>query len=139
MEIDEFAKTANAHDWLEEPVGFSIDVEAALGWPPIAFKHTSQPPKSRDDMVFELEWIGGGQTMADLSADFFRAYGRFAEEAQFIARKVDAPHVVYEVVVGDERHGHRATFRIGGDQTARMVAWYLKNAREVRKLPIRKL
>ncbi len=60
MEIDEFAKTANAHDWLEEPVGFSIDVEAALGWPPIAFKYTSQPPKSRDDMV-PLPLVAGQQ------------------------------------------------------------------------------
>jgi len=103
-----------------------MDVDAAAFRPPRTFRVTSKPPRSVDDMVFELEWTGTSENMADLCADFFRFYGWFAEKTQFIDRKVDRRQVVFTVIVGDERHGHRATFRVGGDRTARAVDSYLR-------------
>ena len=134
MNIDEFAKTVRRQGWLEEPVGFSMDVDAATSWPPRTFRVTSDPPKSVENMVFDLEWTGTGENMADLAADFFRLYGWFAEETQFIDRKVDGRQVVFTVIVGGERHGHKATFRVGGDHTARVVDSYLRIVAENKKL-----
>ena len=126
MNIEEFARAARGHGWLEEPVGFSMDVEAAAFRSPKTFRVTSDPPRSVENMVFELEWTGTSENMADLCADFFRFYGWFAEKTQFIDRKVDGRQVVFTMIVGDKRHGHRATFRVGGDRTARVVDSYLR-------------
>jgi hypothetical protein len=134
LNIEEFAITARRQGWLEEPVGFSMDVDAATSWPPKTFRVTSDPPRSVEDIVFELEWTGTGETMADLAADFFRFYGRFAEKTQFIDRKVDGRLMMFTVIVGNERHGHRATFRVGGDRTARVVESYLRIVEETNKL-----
>ena len=137
MNIEEFAKTARGQGWLEEPVGFSMDVEAAAFRSPKTFRVTSDPPRSVENMVFELEWTGTSENMADLCADFFALYGWFAEKTQFIDRKVDGRQVVFTVVVGDERHGHKATFRVGGDRTARVVDSYLRIVEENKNLRTR--
>ena len=137
MNIEEFAQLAKQQAWLEEPVGFSMDVDAATYRTPKTFRVTSDPPKSVEKMVFDLEWTGAGENMADLSADFFRLYGWFAEQTQFIDRKVDGRQVVFTVTVGEERHGHKATFRVGGDNTRRVVESYLRIVEENKKLRTR--
>ena len=130
MNIEEFARIAGRKAWREEPVGFAIDVDAATSWPPTSFRVTKDPPESVEEMVFELEWTGTGENMAALCADFFRFYGWFAEETQFIDRTVEGRLVVFTVIVGNQRHGHRAAFRVGGDSTARIVESYLRNVEE---------
>ncbi len=115
-------------------MGFSMDVDAATYRTPQTFRVTSDPPKSVEKMVFELEWAGTGENMAALSADFFRLYGWFAEQTQFIDRQVDGRQVVFTVIVGEKRHGHRATFRVGGEHAARIVASYLRIVEENKKL-----
>jgi hypothetical protein len=137
LNIEEFAKTARGQGWLEEPVGFSMDVDAAAFRSPKTFRVTSDPPRSVENMVFELEWSGTGENMADLCADFFRFYGWFAEQTQFIDRKVEGRQVVFTVIVGNERHGHIATFRVAGDHTSRIVESYLRIVEENKKLRIR--
>jgi hypothetical protein len=130
LNIEEFARIARREAWLEEPVGFAMDVDAAASWPPKSFRVTSVPPESVQELVFELEWTGTGENMAALCADFFRFYGWFAEETQFIDRKVEGRVVVFTVIVGNQRHGHRAAFRGGGDSTTRLVGSYLRNVEE---------
>ncbi len=111
-----------------------MDVDAAAFRTPRTFKVTSDPPRSVENMVFELEWTGTGENMADLCADFFRFHGWFAEKTQFIDRKVDGRQVVFSVIVGEERHGHKATFRVGGDHTERIVDSYLRIVKENKDL-----
>ena len=124
MNLDELTRIARREDWIEESVGFSMEVDAAADWPPRSFRITSDPTKFPETLPLKLEWLGGGDTLRDLEADFFRFYGRFAEEAQFISRKIDGSNIVYDVIVGTRTHGHRATFRIGGPSVARVIASY---------------
>lgn len=63
-------------------IEFAIDVDGAAASNPRAFRLTSEPPTSSDAMVFELGGFGRGETLAELDADLFRFYGRFAENAQ---------------------------------------------------------
>jgi hypothetical protein len=96
MDLDKFAAIARASEWLEEPLGFSMDVDHAVYTESEAFKMmTPGRAQSREAMVFELEWLGQD-----------------------------------EVTVGGEGHGHRATFRITGERTARVVARYDQIMRE---------
>jgi hypothetical protein len=132
MNLDEFTRIARQTDWLEESVGFSMDVDAAADWPPRSFRITSDPAKFPETMPLDLEWLGVGDALRDVEADFFRFYGRFAEEAQFINRKIEGSNIVYEVILGTRRHGHRAAFRIGGPNVARVIASYERVRSEIR-------
>lgn len=131
MDLDKFAAIARASEWLEEPLGFSMDVDHAVYTESKAFKMmTPGRAQTREAMVFELEWLGQGDALADVDADFFRMYGKVAEDAQFVSRKTEGQVILYEVTVGGAGHGHRATFRITGGRVARVIARYDQIMRE---------
>jgi hypothetical protein len=133
MDLDNFAAIARGIDWLEEPLGFSMDVDHAVYTESKTFKMMAPGrPQSREAMVFELEWLGQGDALSDVDADFFRMYGKVAEDSQFVTRRTEGQVVLYQVTLGDESHGHRATFRIAGPRIARVVARYEQARREIR-------
>src|SRR5688572_28540567 len=132
MDLDKFAAIARGKDWLEEPLGFSMDVDHAVYTESKAFKMVAPGRhQSGEAMVFELEWLGQGDGLSDVDADFFRMYGKVAEESQFVSRWTEGPVVLYQVTLGDAGHGHRATFRIAGPRTARVVARYEEARRDI--------
>ena len=122
MELSEFAQKAQTTTWFEdEQTGFHMDVDAALASETEAFRWSPEPA-DMSSLVFEIEWIGEGTTLSDVDRDFFRVYGRFAEEAQYVRRAIETKAVVYYVTLGDENHGHRAAFRLIGMHVAQVLA-----------------
>ena len=110
--------------WLEQDqVGFHMDVDAALSAESACFRWDFQPPDTIKSMVFEIEWIGDGDTLSDINRDFYRVCGRFTETAQFISRSVEADQIRYDVVIGDAAHGHIATFKVVGETAAGVARW----------------
>src|SRR3989337_60961 len=109
-----------------------MDVDHAVSTSRTFKMMTPGRPQSREAMLFELEWLGRGDGLSDVDADFFRMYGKVAEESQFVSRWTEGQVVLYQVTLGDERHGHRATFRIAGPRTARVVTRYEQAGREIR-------
>ena len=126
MNIDDFAKAARSSAWTDDDIGYSMDVDAAVSWERDRFTLISAPLAGGEPQVFRLEWIGEGTTLSDVQGDFFRLYGRFAEEAQFISRTVQSMEVTYEVLVGTPEHGHRAEFVVTGPRVAVVASGYLK-------------
>src|SRR5687768_6755450 len=101
MELAEFAQKAESPAWFEdEQTGFHIDVDGALASESEAFRRSFEPADTVSSLVFEIEWIGEGSALADVDRDFFRLYGRFAEEAQYIRRAIETAAVVYHVTLG---------------------------------------
>ena len=134
MNIEEFTKAVHRKTWADATIAFSMDVDAAADWEKHLFRLTSAPFDETEELRFELEWIGEGTALADIDRDFYRLYGRVAEECQFISRSVTSRGVVYEVLVGTAEHGHDAQFHITGGRAAAVVQSYLKirSERQVR-------
>ncbi len=128
MNIEEFTKASRRRTWTDATNAFSIDVDAAADWEKQLFRLTSAPynDNETEELRFELEWIGEGTALADIDRDFYRLYGRVAEECQFISRSVTSGAVVYEVLVGTAAHGHYAVFHITGARVRAVVESYLK-------------
>ena len=127
MRLDEFAQLAKTAEWTaEDHTGFHMDVDAALSSESDCFRWDFEPQDTIETLTFDIEWIGAGSALSDIDRDFFRVCGRFAEMLQFISRRVEPDHVVYDVTAGTETHGHVAKFRVVGPRAAQVTRNYAK-------------
>lgn len=133
MKIEDFANASRSGAWSDYDIGFSMDVDAAAYWDKDRFKLLSAPRAEGEPAVFRLDWIGEGTTLSDVQRDFYRLYGRFAEEAQFISQTVGPAEVTFDVLVGTPEHGHRAEFVVTGPRVAVVASGYLKLREENRR------
>jgi hypothetical protein len=130
MNLEDFASASHSNTWSDDDIGFSMDVDAAVSWEKDRFKLLSAPLDKGAPQVFRLEWIGEGATLSDVERDFYRLYGRFAEQSQFVSRNVRASDVQYDVLVGTADHGHRAQFVVVGARVAAVVTNYFRVSEE---------
>lgn len=123
--MDHFVLAAKDGDLLSESTFISGDIAHALD-ETRSFRR-KQRSISGSVLLLELEWLGDGTVLEDLSRDFFRFYAEFAEESQFVRRTIEEHAVLFEVVSGntsDCPHIHLFQIRMVGDQVSRMLEEY---------------
>jgi hypothetical protein len=132
--LDAFARQAQDHrsDY-DERLGITIDIDVGLGRMDQAFRDHTGVPRDLGQMtdhdgaiVFQLQWLGNGTSVADVDLDFYALFGHFAESTQFVHRTVTDTSIVYDVVIGSVKppHTHRLRFQLHGQGIQRAAQGY---------------
>jgi hypothetical protein len=120
--LQQIAQAAENESWFFESNDIGPDVDAAIAQTD-CFRE-SKVIRQEDTLVYELEWLGPGTCLADLDDHFFRMYGFFAEQSNFIHRAVENDAVTYSIISGStdsNRHGHRLHIRITGERIRQQI------------------
>lgn len=124
--IDQFSMALADSAWTRDSTHIADEVEYAV-W--CSGRFTALRVHAHEQTVLaDIEWTGVGDTLHDVSRDFWAMYGHMAEQTNFVSRSIDADSIVYYAVAGNMQpgtaHGHVLLFRIKGNRIANVLRQY---------------